>query len=147
MRKDIIYEIKSLENSIVRYVFSNIKETDGMPPPSQMQVKITEYLIENQGKDIYQKDLEDILKVRRASVSGVLQTMEKRGFIKKVTSKEDARANKIVLSEKAIEKQKEMDEKFNILEEKLTKNIDKENLELFRKIIQQMKNNIEEDFK
>lgn len=143
MKKDTIYEIKSLENAISRYIFSNVKEDRKLPPPSPMQVRIMEYLIENQGKDIYQRDLEDVLKVRRASISGVLQTMEKRGLVKKVISKEDGRANKIILTQMAIKKQKEVSIAFMELEKKLTKNIDKEKMELFHEIIKQMKNNIE----
>lgn len=143
MKKDTIYEIKSLENAISRYIFSNVKEDRKLPPPSPMQVRIMEYLIENQGKDIYQRDLEDVFKVRRASISGVLQTMEKRGLVKKVISKEDGRANKIILTQMAIKKQKEVSIAFMELEKKLTKNIDKEKMELFHEIIKQMKNNIE----
>ncbi len=146
MNDDILYEIKSLENAISRYVFSNMKEEDKkFHPLSAMQVGIIEYLIKNQNKDIYQRDLEAIFKVRRSSISGVLQTMEKKGFIKKEVSKEDARKNKIILTDLVIEKQKEVLDNFKELEKKLTYNLDENDLEIFHKVINQMKKNIEKN--
>lgn len=145
MKKDIIYEVKSLENAISRYFFYNLKTDNSFPPPSPIQVGILRYLIENKGKDIYQKDLENIFKVRRASISGVLQTLEKRGLIEKVISEKDGRTNKIIFTEKAIKRQEEANEYLSTLQAKLTKNIPNEKLDVFYEVIEQMINNIEKD--
>jgi DNA-binding MarR family transcriptional regulator len=54
-------------------------------------------------RDIFQKDIEEELDVRRSSVTSVLQLMEKNGFIERVSVSEDARLKKIILTEKGLE--------------------------------------------
>ena len=53
------------------------------------------------GRDIFQKDIEAEFKIRRSSVSSVLDNMEKNGFIVRQSVENDARLKKIVLTEKA----------------------------------------------
>lgn len=57
-------------------------------------------------RDIFQKDIEEELDIRRSSVTSVLQLMEKNGFIKRVSVSEDARLKKIILTEKGLETQR-----------------------------------------
>lgn len=57
-------------------------------------------------KDIFQKDIEEEFDIRRSSVTSVLQLMEKNGYIKRESVAEDARLKKIILTEKAMEIQK-----------------------------------------
>lgn len=56
---------------------------------------------DRQGKDVYQKDVEAEFKIRRSSVSSVLDTMEKNGYIMRQSVASDARLKKLVLTEKA----------------------------------------------
>ena len=98
----VLYEIKSLEKMLVRELINNsdIKDKENLlPTPTQCQ--IIEYILNNKNKDIYQKDLEKVLNLRRATVSGVLHTMEKNGLIKRVTDESDTRTKKIILNKKA----------------------------------------------
>lgn len=57
-------------------------------------------------KDIFQRDIEEELDIRRSSVTSVLQLMEKNGYIKRVSVSEDARLKKIMLTEKGLEIQR-----------------------------------------
>lgn len=57
-------------------------------------------------REIFQKDIEEELDIRRSSVTSVLQLMEKNGYIKRVSVSEDARLKKIILTEKGMEIQK-----------------------------------------
>ena len=111
-----------------------------LPTPTQMQ--IIEYILNHTSEDIYQRDLEDILNLRRATVSGVLHTMEKNNLIRRVTDNEDTRSKKILLNNKAkeifLQNQKKMDK----TEQTITQNIPKEDLEVFSRVIQMMKNNM-----
>ncbi len=142
MKKDkILYKIKSLEKLIVRYSFNeHFNMNISCPTPTQMQ--IMEYVLNNQDTNIYQKDLENVLGLRRATVSGVLQTMEKNGLIDRVVTEEDARVKKIILNVKA---KKIFDETAKKLEEIngiITKNINEEDLIIFSNVIDIMKDNI-----
>jgi DNA-binding MarR family transcriptional regulator len=57
-------------------------------------------------RDIFQRDIEEELGIRRSSVTSVLQLMEKNGYIQRVSVSEDARLKKIILTEKGLEIQK-----------------------------------------
>ncbi len=88
----VLYQIKSLEKSLLRHnKDKSIKDKE--ITPTQMEILI--YIFKNEDKDIYQKDLENVLNLRRATVSGVLQTMEKNHLITRVTDIEDTRAKKL----------------------------------------------------
>lgn len=142
----VLYQIKSLDKMIMRYFLCNIEnhiDMDVIKPfltPTQMQ--IIEYILEHHEEEIYQKDLEDVLNLRRATVSGVLQTMEKNGLLERVVYSEDARTKKIILNDKAKEifmmRQKELE----TLEDLMTRGIDVKELDIFSKVLDQMKENI-----
>ena len=68
--------------------------------------------------------------------------MEKYNLIRRVTDNEDTRSKKILLNNKAkeifLQNQKKMDK----TEQTITQNIPKEDLEVFSRVIQMMKNNM-----
>lgn len=139
----ILYQVKSLEKMIVRVL---LKEHDVMPP-TQTQMQIMGYIISNPKKEIYQKDLENILNLRRATVSGVLQTMEKSNLIERVMDDTDTRTKKIKLSKKANDIFLKHKDEMEKLEENITSNISKEDLETFNSVINTMKKNLKENYK
>lgn len=149
MREDkILFQIKSLEKIIARSIFKDDKIFDcklNIPAPTGTQMQIIDYILEHFNEDIYQKDLEDVLKLRRATVSGVLQTMEKNNLIVRTISTQDTRVKKIVLNEKAKEIFSNNSKKINKLEEIIVKDISKEELNTFISVISKMKHNIEEN--
>ena len=59
------------------------------------------YLKDNEGKDIFQKDIEKHFSLSRSTVTEILQRMEKSGLIERLTVSSDARLKKIMLTEKA----------------------------------------------
>lgn len=145
MKDRILYQIKSLNKSVVRTLLSNIEcsiNFDRIPTPTQMQ--ILEYIIKN-NKEVYQKDLETILNLRRATISGVLQTMEKNNLIERISHEEDARTKKIILTEKARIMFEKNEEKILELEKVITKDITKKDLETFLKVINKMKENLKNE--
>lgn len=143
MEKNIVYEVKSLENAISRYIFSHNEDKIYLQPPSPMQIMIIDYLLAHQNDKVYQKDLELVFKVRRSSLSGVLKTLQKRGFIRKNVSDIDSRTNRIVLTKKAMTKEKDVSSFLKEIENELIKDIDKEKLDIFFEVLKDMKNNID----
>ena len=141
----VLYQIKGLEKMILRK-FIKDKEVEQEKTcltlaPTQMQ--IIAYILEHSNDNIYQKDLENILNLRRATVSGVLQTMEKNELIERITDLEDTRTKKIILNNKAKEIFSKNEKKLNEIENIIIQDITKEELEVFSKVIEKMKNNIE----
>lgn len=133
----VLYEIKTLEKLIVRNIM-NEEEICSMKTPTPTQVQIMEYILEHQNEEVYQKDLEDILNLRRATVSGVLQTMEKNGLLDRQIAKNDARVKKIILSKKAEQLFLEKKKQFEKTEKALVQDISEKELRTFSNVLNKM---------
>lgn len=142
IKMDVLYQLKSLEKMIFRLIIkdNDKKNFELIPTPTQME--ILEYVLEHNSENIYQKDLENVLNLRRATVSGVLQTMEKNNLIERITDSIDTRTKRIILTEKSKEVFAERKEKLEDIEKVITRNISKEELEVFFKVTETMKTNI-----
>ena len=144
-----MYQIKTLEKVVLRKLLTDHgirnEELELMPKPTPTQMEIIMYILEHAKEEIYQKDLEEVLNLRRATVSGVLQTMEKNELIERITDSEYTRTKKIVLKEKTKEIFRQNKKKFDELEKVLGKDIPKENIRIFLDVIQKMKKNIEKE--
>lgn len=101
------------------------------------------YLHRNRDRDIFQKDFEQEFNIRRSTASSILSLMEKNGLIKRESVEYDARLKKITLTEKAVEIQKLVDASFDRFEEMLGKGIDEAELEVFLKVLDKIRANIE----
>ena len=139
------YEIITLDNSIKRFALNKGKSTLPFAPPSPMQMKIVQYLIDNESNDIYQRDLEKVLNLRRSTISGILKTMEKHNIIIRTDSKIDARSKKIELSSTSLKFYNESRKVFEKVNSILTKDIDTDDLEIFFKVAKKMKENLNEE--
>lgn len=54
---------------------------------------------ESSNRDLYQKDIEEELQIRRSSVTSMLQNLEKANMIQRVSVDKDARLKKIILTD------------------------------------------------
>lgn len=133
----VLYKIKTLEKLIVRNIM-NEEEICSMKTPTPTQVQIMEYILEHQNEEVYQKDLEDILNLRRATVSGVLQTMEKHGLLDRQIAKNDARVKKIILSKKAEQLFLEKKKQFEKIGKALVQDISEQELRTFSNVLNKM---------
>lgn len=136
----VLFEINLLDKLIAREMFVNCFEDDIMPLYAS-QLKIMDYIIKHNGEEIYQKDLEQVLNLRRATVSGVLQTMEKHYLISRVASK-DARMKIIVLSDKAKKRFVEAEDRLLELEKNLLLDITQDELDMLVCLIKKMQDNL-----
>lgn len=67
-----------------------------------MQKHILKFiLLETLHREIYQKDIEEEFQIRKSTVTGILQLMEKNGFIYRESVEKDARLKRIVPTKKA----------------------------------------------
>lgn len=144
MNKGIYCQIKDLEISVVRLIFNNTKNK--LSPPTMTQARIMDYLIKNKNKEIYQKDLEKELNLRRATVSEVLATMEKKSLITKEQNPHDARSKKIVLLEPEEKKHQEAKENVDKIEKILTTNLSEEELRIFSLTLKKMQENLKTQY-
>ncbi len=143
MEDKLLYNLNLLNKLIVREFFNNNKDIF-TSDVSATQMIIMDYILTHQDEDIYQKDLENILHLRRATVSGVLQTMEKHELVERVLCKKDVRCKKIILKKKAKLMFDSKKRDFLKLEEILKKDLSEEEINNFCHIIQSMQKNINE---
>lgn len=138
---NILKEIKALDILILKKMqFEDKIKEKKIPTPTQMH--ILEYILKHENEDIYQKDLESIFHLSRATVSSVLQTMEKYSLIDRVIDNTDTRTKKIILNKETKEFFELHKKNFENLGNRMLKDISKEDLEIFYKVLQKMKENI-----
>ena len=138
--KRVTYLIKDLNHEIIRYICIADIDKQKMPTPAQMQ--ILHFIISKQNEKIYQKDIGNALNLRRATLSEILKTMEKNDLIFRIKDQIDTRKKEIIISETAKNNFQIVKDKLNEAEKVITSGIKKEDLELFFKIINKMKENI-----
>jgi len=140
--KAIGFEIKVLSNLIKR----NLDETsseDGQDALTGMQGWVIGYVLANANREVFQKDIEKVFNIRRATVTGVLQLMERNGLIIRESVAYDARLKKITLTPKALELHERNVQRFLDFEAKLTRGLSKEEIEAFYAIAEKLKKNLE----
>lgn len=140
--KNIIFEIKALDNMINRQVITSAK-TAGIPfVLSPVQFKILHYLFWHRNEIVYQRDIEKVIESRRSTTSGILNTMEKNNLIKRSNSSKDARSKQIILTDYSLKISEYMVKQKEFFETKIRGNISLEELEIFFKVTEKIKSNI-----
>jgi DNA-binding MarR family transcriptional regulator len=94
------------------------------------------------GKDIFQKDIEEKFQIRRSSVTGILQLMEKKKLISRESVPYDARLKKIVLTQESMELREHLHKNIYKFEEILVKGVSDEDLETFLRIVDTLSQNM-----
>ena len=93
------------------------------------------------------KDIEEEFQIRKSTATGILQLMEKNGFISRESSKKDARLKRIVPTPKAEALRPEILEHIRDTEKRLIQGIDQEDVKICRKVLVQMIQNLAENKK
>jgi len=106
------------------------------------QSSVIGYLIENDGKEIYQKDIEFNLGLTHPTVSSVLSRMEANGLISSAVSEPDKRYKKLALTQKAFDLSEEISSVYNLVKARMFAGISPEGRELFNIIAKTMLQNI-----
>ena len=84
----------------IRYYFDHAMSESGL---TSIQSRILGHLrhAQDEGRFVFQREIEDVFRIKRSSVTSVLQTLEKKGLIVRESIPEDARVKKLVLTEDA----------------------------------------------
>lgn len=139
--RNVAFEIKQLDNMITRKICESVK-SDKMNNISHVQAKILKFLYLNKNGVIFQRDVEKEIGARRSTGSGILKTMEKNGLIIRKSSVNDTRKKEIILTSKSIKKHAKMKRKVTEFETFLIKGISYEELGVFFKVMDKLKENL-----
>ena len=145
MKNDILFNIKELHHLIGKTMFNDINKPEYKPTATQ--IRFIDYLEKHSDSLVYQKDLEQEFLLSRATVSDVLNTMEKHKIITRVVSDKDTRTKKIILNERYKSLHHKFQKEILKMNELITKNIQDNELSCFNKVLNQMKDNIYEYLK
>jgi len=91
--------VKNLSNEIHRCLISQKPDRE----LTYTQCRIISFVHQRSPQDVFQKNIEQAFNIRRSTATGILKLMEKNGLILRLSTKEDARLKKIVLTQKGLE--------------------------------------------
>ncbi|MGN1374366.1 MAG: MarR family winged helix-turn-helix transcriptional regulator [Bacilli bacterium] len=114
---------------------------------SPIQVRIVKYLVKQNNRAILQKDMEYIFNIRRSTVSGVIKTMEKNNIIIRENVKDDNKSKEIKLTNEVYLRANELVRKLRELDLELLKDVNKEDLEVFMRVLKNIQDNLKEERK
>ena len=93
-REDIGFQIRTLSHLVKRTV--DQAAFDGVDDhPTGVQGWIIGYLYRNRDKEVFQRDIQEQFSIRRSTVTGILQLMEKNGLITRSSVEQDAACGRI----------------------------------------------------
>lgn len=141
--KSVGLEIKTIDNLILRRILNEAKGEESFVK-TPYQAIIFKYLVTNQKNKVYQHTLEKELNLRRSTISGILDTMEKKGTIKRINSNEDARSKLVVLTPKAFEVASRHLAKAKEFDAMMVEGINENDLEVFYKVTDKIIENLKE---
>ena len=120
--KHIGYAVKSLHRRINQVIgrIPAIKENKNL---TSVQIWILNFLFRNEGRDVFQKDIEAEFNTRRSTATELLKQMEKNGLIRRVCVDYDARLKKIVVTDHAEEIRKQIQTQIDKTEKTMTEGL------------------------
>lgn len=86
-------------STLIRRHADKIMENNGSQNVTGSNGWILSFLYENEGRDIFQRDLETSFSITRSTVSKVVKLMESKGLIRRETVFHDGRLKKLVLTD------------------------------------------------
>ena len=143
--KNIGIRFRMINNAIRRYIDRNSelkKEIDNVTCSNGW---IIGHLcrMEEEGKDVYQRDFETDFGITRSTVSKVLKLLEKKGMIERKAVSHDGRMKKIVLTDKSREIGRKMHEQGEKAETQLTNGFTPEELKTLCGFLDRIQANLE----
>ena len=138
--RHLCYQIKMLSNLIFREMQKEDREEEEEITPAQGWV--IGYLYENRGRNVLQRELGEQFHLRRSTVTEMLKLMEKRGYLLRVPSDEDARMKCLRLTEKAVKQHERVVARIRALEERVAKGFTEEELDTLFGQFERIKQNL-----
>lgn len=135
--------IHELDNILYRNMLAIGKRYD-YDQLTVMNGWILRYLSMNEGKEVFQKDIENEFGITRSTVTGIIKLMEQKGFITRISVPRDARLKQLVLTDMGRKYEEQMGSQMRQNNLQLQKNITEEEMKTFLRVIDKIKQNVKE---
>lgn len=130
---------KQIDNALANNFNMELKDID----LTKTQTDVIGFLDRNKDKKITQKDIEIGLKLTNPTISGILNRMEEKGFVKRIIDESNKKCKIIELEPKAYEQFNKINEKAAEIEVRMSKGMTREEKILFNRLLDMALNNLE----
>ena len=96
-------QIRRVDNLIFRRI-NQFARANGVEQATPMHGWIIEYLYRHRDEPVFQRDIEREFSITRSTVTNILQLMERKGYIQRLSVPQDARLKQLVLTEVGIQR-------------------------------------------
>ncbi|WP_238323012.1 MarR family winged helix-turn-helix transcriptional regulator [Gorillibacterium massiliense] len=97
------------------------------------------FIFENQEKGVIQKDLADRFNRKGATITSMLQGLEKKGYIKRIIPEDNERQKKIYLLKKGADLVEEFNKIFTEVEKNITHGLSEAESKIFMELLIKVK--------
>lgn len=141
-KKRIGFELKKITTRMKRIL--DLQCADSREPITGVQGWIVAYVCNNPDRDVFQRDIEEMFRIRRSTATGILNGMQAAGLILRRAVDYDARLKKIVPTEKAVILHGKAKKALDEFESNLKKNIPEDKLAVFFEVLARIGRNLDE---
>lgn len=134
------FEIRILSNLMYNRLNQITLEAENL---TIHQYWILSYLMSGVDGEVYQRDIEQLLSVKRSTANEMLRTMEERGYICRTVSAGNARRNVLSVTQTGIAARTRLAGDLSRCMLQLSREIPNSELEQFRKILHTLRRSLE----
>ena len=120
-------------------------ERNGLANHTRITDWIMRFLWEHREKDVYQRDIEKQFSIGRSTVTGLLKTLEKDGYIVRQSVSGDARLKRVVLTPEGEARQERIIDTLTDFNVRLIDGVSKEQLSVFMETINIIMKNLDKE--
>ena len=141
--EQIGYQIKELSRLLDKNIWQKSILNAGVDTVTATHGWMIGYLYHHRDREIFQKDMEADFHMAKSSVTAALQSLEKNGYIKRVSVERDARLKKIELTEAGIKFHDNIEISIDSMEERLVVGLSKQQKKDLFAMLSQIKKQLE----
>jgi DNA-binding MarR family transcriptional regulator len=132
---------KFIENSIETSRNNLLQGTD----ITAAQADILTFLLFNQDRELNQRDIEQEFQIKHPTVTGLLDRLENKGFVRRTVAQGDGRCRQITLTAQFLKIEKKIREKGEALEKKLTAGFSEDEQARLQSLLQRVLKNLKDE--
>lgn len=141
-QEDIGFQIRTLSHLVKRVVDQTAFAGEN-EQLTGMQGWIIGYLYNNRHKEVFQRDIQQQFSIRRSTVTGILQLMEKNGLITRSSVDRDARLKRLELTPRAIALHEHLGRSVREVEDRMNHCLSPQEKKTFLQLCQKIRDNLE----
>lgn len=138
---DVGIALRAINNLLMRASIQQLK-TAGIDNCTFMHGWILGHLCVNKENNVYQRDIEREFSLTRSAVTSIVKNMEKKGYIKRIEVKHDARLKKLVITSSGEEIHNKIVLNLQEMDKKIINDINIDDYKIFIKVCHQIKDNL-----